>query len=290
MKIALLGGEGIKDYSIAPLVWESIAKFSEENIDYFVYPISNSKNLKNFIEEFSNDDNFKGFNVALPWKTEISKYFLDAEKIVGFDEINTVSKSSGSIKLSNTDINGLLQALNLRLDDLRNKNILLIGYGGVGKPLSMELAKRGANVVVKEVRRNLENNSKYEIRITTSEVELIRMLRGSKLDVIINCSPIGKKFLTSEDRDFRIPIKFETFVDIIQETTVVMECNYYPYLTPLLEVSNLLNLVTIPGVEMLVNQAILSAEDFLNTSIDIRVTQKIINKISETIKDEQFRI
>jgi shikimate dehydrogenase len=276
MKIALIGGKDINKYTVAPIVWNEISKELGIKIDYHVLPIINKDQLQNFIHDFQEDKNFLAFNIALPWKRTVKKLIGKETNKIMHNEVNTVYKSNKGIRLANTDIPGLLLAINRRIPKIDNKKILIIGCGGVGYPLTEELIVANQKTVVFDIKE-----IQAPFNVINKKNSLKEKLKNDRLDIIINCSPIGKSYLQEKDYNYSIPIDFSLLKNIANTKTLVVECNYYPLETPLLNLSKLLGAETIRGVEMLVNQAIIAMSLTIDREFEDQFYSYILNKVTK---------
>jgi shikimate dehydrogenase len=280
MKIALIGGKDINKYTIAPIVWNEIGKELGIKIDYQVLSIRNKDQLQDFIHDFQEDESFLAFNVALPWKRTVKRLIENKTNRIMHNEVNTVYKSSKNIRIANTDIPGLLLAINRRLPKIHNKRILIIGYGGVGYPLTKELIATNPETVVFDIK-----DVSSPFNVVNKKDSLKEKLKSGRLDIIINCSPVGKSYLQQKDNNYSIPINFSLLKDIVDTNTLVVECNYYKLETPLLKLSKLLGARTIRGVEMLVNQAIIAMSLTIDREFEDKLYSNILNKV---LKNDVF--
>lgn len=281
MKIALIGGKDINKYTVAPIVWNEIGKELGIKIDYHVLSIINKDQLQDFIHDFREDKDFLAFNIALPWKRTVKQLIENKANKIAHNEVNTVYKSSKGIRLANTDIPGLLLAINRKIPKINNKRILIIGCGGVGYPLAEELIVTNPETIVFDIK-----DIQAPFNVVNKRNYLKEKVKKDRLDIIINCSPIGKSYLQKKDYNYSIPIDFSLLKDIVDSKTFVVECNYYQLETPLLKLSKLLGAETIRGVEMLVNQAIIAMSLTIEREFEDKFYRNILNKV---IKNDVFQ-
>ena len=90
----------------------------------------------------------KGLNVTVPYKEEVIPFLTDidplAEKI---GAVNTLVRCDDGYKGFNTDMPGLLRALERDGVDIKGEDVLILGAGGVARAAAMMLETAGASTV-----------------------------------------------------------------------------------------------------------------------------------------------
>jgi len=161
------------DYSFSRAYFtKKFKKLKLSNCEYINFDLKS-------IEEFktTNLKDVYGFNVTIPYKTEIIK-FLDkidpeAEQI---GAVNTIKINRGGLIGFNTDYIGFLKSLPRK----KFKRALIFGTGGASKAIQHALNK--INIPFKIVSR--KNDKKY-----LSYNSLTSKITG--FDLIINTTPVG---------------------------------------------------------------------------------------------------
>ena len=276
-KIALIGGKELTKYSFANVLWKMINVASNRaKFDFVMYELETPSDLESFFNNYKSDPDFIGFNVALPWKTEIAKY-LDVVDLINESPsiINTVYKMNNYIHGDNTDILGIRNGLvfsGVKLNDI--KDVLVFGLGGAGVATSVYLSRLGMQIYGYDIvyKSAIEGISIYK----SLEDIIVR-----KYDLIINATPVGKYYFDKTPQSFESPISLAMLKEISHDTTVIQEMNYFPIRTQLLEMGHQLGLNTISGVLMLVFQALGSYCKYFN----FRLSEiKVNNIIKEMIQ------
>lgn len=134
-------------HSISPLIHRIIFNyFNESNKIYSKLKIT----LDGLVYNFSVlKSNFQGFNVTSPHKINIIKYLDeldDFSKKIGC--VNTVKILNGKSMGYNTDSYGFLRGLGGYRDNLKDKNILVLGSGATSRIVISCLIALGANISV----------------------------------------------------------------------------------------------------------------------------------------------
>lgn len=191
------------------------------------------------LETFVKNGGFDGFNVTIPYKTDIMPYLtgLDtqAEKI---GSVNTVYKKNGALYGGNTDAFGLEYAFKLNGVSVKDKRAVILGSGGTYKTAKYFLEQNGAKSV-NFVSRTGEIN--YD--------NCYKLL--SNAQILINCTPVG----TFPDYE-SVPIDLAPF----SKLEFVFDCVYNPLRTSLSVAAEKLGVKRANGLSMLVAQALKSEE------------------------------
>lgn len=270
-KIALIGGKELTKYSVANVLWRIINNASDKvKFDFSMYELESSEDLASFFSEYKNNCDFIGFNVALPWKSEIVQYLDFVDLTNEFPSIiNTVYKTNNSIHGDNTDILGIRNGLAFSGIKLNNiKDVLVLGLGGAGTATSVYLSMLGMNIYGYDL---VQKNTIEGIKVCKS----IEEIESRKYDLIINATPVGKYYFDKTPLAFESPVSLMMLKKIVHESTVIQEMNYFPTKTLLLEMGNQLGLNTVSGVLMLVFQALESYYKYFN----VRLSETQVNNI-----------
>lgn len=281
MKFGLIGGKDIKKYTIADLVWKKISEKSGLAFDFEIIPIDNFVDLCKFYWNFSENQDFIGFNIALPWKTDILKLLSNDLGVTSeFKAINVLYKKDG-VCVSNTDVIGLEKSL-LDVTNINKKDILILGGGGAGLPTAEYLSgKYDCNIFIYDIKK-IEHVSR-KINILQKYDDIVK----NKYDIIINATPIGKYYFDTQVDSFATPIGLEELNIIVKESTVIQEMNYFPHMSQLLKYGKSRNLKVVSGVNMLIYQALESFRLYTDRELNSESIKNLFNEIIEiAIKKE----
>jgi 3-dehydroquinate dehydratase/shikimate dehydrogenase len=125
------------------------------------------------------------------------------------------------------------------------KRVLVLGAGGVARPIVFGLRKRGGQVTIAS--RTLARAEKLAAAFDAKAVDWEMRHRGN-FDILVNCSPVGMHPNVDES-----PIH-KTF---LKPSMVVFDTVYNPESTLLVKDARTRNCTVITGVEMFVRQAML---------------------------------
>ena len=240
MKKFLVIGNPI-NHSLSPKLHNYWINQNNIDADYQKRELDNN-DLENLILKIKNKE-ISGVNVTVPFKKDIISY-LDklSPEAEGTQSVNTICLEDNNIIGYNTDIRGFELAIKDAKFNLTDKNILILGAGGVVPSIIFGLNKMKVSKITlcnrtKEKAENLKNFFKNLSIVNWGEVP--------DFDMVINATSIG---LNNEDfinLDFSKIKKGKFFYDVI----------YNPKETNFLKIAKKLGNKTENGMKMFIHQA-----------------------------------
>jgi len=212
------------------------------------------ENLDMFMQDYTSI--VSGMSVTIPYKQDVMKYLHKIDPIAKkIGAVNTVLKKSSKLIGYNTDVTGALEAIEKKIR-VKGKKVLLIGAGGVGRAIAYGISEKGGNLII--LNRTVIKARRLGNELRCKYGGLDRLIRIKNVDIIINGTSIGMTPNINET-----PVHINLLRSIIKKNkTVVFDSVYNPIETTLLKDAKSLNLQTISGVEMFVNQAVQQFELF----------------------------
>ncbi len=215
---------------------------------------------------WARDHGVAGFNATMPHKEDLLP-LLDgidpAARLTG--AVNTVCLREGAWVGFNTDGAGALSALGEVLGfDPAGSTVTLLGAGGAAKAVALALAQAGAErvqVCNRTLERAVELCARHP-RLTPAPFDpdtLERLCRGA--DLLVNCTSLGMEGCPRQFEGF-------SFLGALPPHGAVFDLIYHPAETELLAQARRRGLRTMNGLPMLVWQAVLALEHFLNRPLD----------------------
>ena len=203
----------------------------------------NEDQLEQFILQVK-DNKINGINVTVPFKKTVIPYLdeLSAEA-QSTQSVNTIYKKDDKIIGHNTDIFGFETSIKKAEYYLENKEVLILGAGGVVPSIIFSLIKMKASKIkisnrTKEKAENLKKLFK--------NIEIIDWGEVPNFDMIINATSIGLKKEDHIILDFSSISKNKFFYDVI----------YNPSETNFLKMGRELGNKTLNGKLMFIYQAL----------------------------------
>ena len=209
------------------------------------------------IAPFFEKKEFAAINVTIPYKQTVIPY-LDwiSQTASRIGAVNTIVNKDGKLYGYNTDYYGM-QALIHRLGiELEGKKVLVLGTGGTSKTARVVAKDLGAAQVLTVSRRKTEEFITYEEALA----------HHTDADVIINTTPAGM-YPNCDTR----PIDIGAF----HRLSGVVDAVYNPLRTNLVLDARERGIRAEGGLYMLVMQAVVAVEKFLDTSIPKETADRV---------------
>jgi shikimate dehydrogenase len=241
-------------HSLSPVIFNTTFQKLSLNRAYVPFQVSRD-NLKQAVEA-ARTLGFDGFNVTMPHKTAIVEMLdrLDknAEKV---GAVNTVATTKSGLVGYNTDGEGAIRALRSYGFEPSNKRLLVLGAGGAAQALVQRLSSENNNIRILnrtlDKARQVADKSTGTGRISYGELAKSSLEKDMEdADLVVNATPIRTSTLMSQ---LKIP------KGKVKDTGWIFDLAYDKPAEPVP-----IGHGTISPLEMLVNQAALSYEIWLN--------------------------
>ena len=276
IKLGLVGDP--ISHSLSPIIHSTVMKNLNKPFSYELYNIKKG-NLELFISKVK-EENITGFNVTMPHKVDIIEFLdeLDNESLT-YNSVNTVKYENGKLYGYNTDADGFIMSFENESISLKDKNILILGAGGVTNTIAVKIAKYIPEKIVilnrniskaQDVCTIVKNNINVDIKSDNFDTETIANY-AQYANVLINTTPLGMHGVSEDFKDI-------TFLENLNRSAIVYDLIYNPRQTKLLKHASKLGLKTMNGLEMLINQAIIADQIYLKEFIDIKRLNKFVKQ------------
>ena len=240
MKKFLVIGNPI-EHSLSPILHNYWIKNSKINAIYEKQKL-NEDQLEQIILQVK-EKKINGINVTVPFKKAVIPY-LDELSIEAksTQSVNTIYLKDNKVMGHNTDIDGFEISIKKSKFDLNNKEVLILGAGGVVPSIIFSLNKMKVSKIkisnrTKERAENLKKLFK--------NIEIIEWGQVPNFDMIINATSVGLKKEDKINIDFSQISKNKIFYDVI----------YNPKETNFLKTAQSLGNLSLNGKLMFIYQA-----------------------------------
>ena len=195
---------------------------------------------------------FSGFCITVPYKIATIPY-LDAvdEDVQAIGAANYVTFEDGRTTGHNNDGKGVVKAI-LKVSEIVGKHVAMLGAGGAGRAMAVEIARAGAASLTVITRREAQGTAVAErVRQVTGTPSAWLAWKETAIvpegtDILLNATHLGAApELETVPIDWRRITADTTVVDVITN----------PRITPFLETARLKGCKVVDGVEMLVQLA-----------------------------------
>lgn len=217
---------------------------------------------------WARENGVTGFNATMPHKEDLIP-LLDgidpAARTIG--AVNTVCLRDGNWVGFNTDGAGAVAALRDGLGlDLSGLTVTLLGAGGAAKAVALALADAGAErvFVCNRTLPRAEELCAHDPagRLFPNGFDPDTLNRcAARSQLLVNCTNLGMAGCPNQFEGF-------SFLDALPPDAGVFDLIYHPAETELLTQARRRGLPALNGLPMLVNQAVLALEHFLNRPLN----------------------
>ena len=275
MKKYLVIGNPI-EHSLSPLIhnyW--IKKYGLIDSVYEKKKVE-KKDLKVIVDQVRNGQ-IKGLNITVPFKKEI----IDLLDCVHGDalltqSVNTLCKVNKEVHGYNTDTEGFKESLQDGSIDYENKNIFILGAGGVTSSILKAFVGTAKKIYITnrtkkkaEELKKLGDISIAALQLEKKTIEVIDWGKKPKVcDIVINTTSVGLK------EDENLDLEFEDYEN--NKDVLFYDLIYNPKETNFLKDAKLRDNRTMNGKMMFLWQA--------------KIAFKIWTNISPEIDDEAIRL
>ncbi len=217
---------------------------------------------------WARENGVTGFNATMPHKEDLIPLLDEvdpAAQTVG--AVNTVCLRDGRWMGFNTDGAGAVAALQDGLGlDPAGRTVTLLGAGGAARAVALALSQAGTERVYvcnRTAARAEELCARDPSgRLTPAAFDGATLRKcAARSQLLMNCTNLGMEGCPSQFENF-------SFLDALPPGAAVFDLIYHPNQTELLAQAKRRGLKTLNGLPMLVWQAVLALERFLNRPLD----------------------
>jgi 3-dehydroquinate dehydratase / shikimate dehydrogenase len=229
----------------------------------------------------------KGCSVTIPHKEAIVRLLQNKEGAVDrTGTCNTVIfQEDGQQVGYNTDYRAAMDSLEAAMggregeeetsSPLFDKQVLILGAGGVARSIAFGLARRGAHVSVS----NRHDERATRLAEETGGRTVAWAMRASNiLDVVINATPVGMH--PNVDDTPLPPAAFS------RKEILVFDTIYHPENTMMIKLARERGCQTVTGVDMFLRQAALQFKLYTGQDAPVELMHEVLKRKLWPIKDE----
>lgn len=268
-------------HSRSPAIHRGLIGMLKVDAEYLCKPVKQEE-LQEFLSKMRAGE-WDGCNVTMPHKGAVIPYLDWVEKgAARCGAVNTICNKNGKLYGYSTDGVGFCRMAAQAGVRVKGKAVLLLGAGGAAKSVAWALAQAGVNKLFCANRTVEKAEELCELRPAVMEAapfdrETLCRLAGQS-DILINATSLGMGGVTGQFEDFG-------FVAALPEQAAVFDLIYHPAETELLRRARERGLTARNGLGMLLHQAILALEYFLEQPIDpqagVRAAEAALRKAEE---------
>ena len=204
-------------HSLSPILHNYWIKTNEIDASYEKQKL-NENELEKFISQIK-DKKINGINVTVPFKKSVIPYLDELSfEAQNTQSVNTIYLKHNRIIGHNTDIIGFEASIKKSNYSLSNKEILILGAGGVVPSIIFALNKMKVSKI------KISNRTKkksYDLKKIFKNIEIVEWGTVPNFDMIVNATSLGLKKEDKINLNFSSIPKNKFFYDVIynpQET------------------------------------------------------------------------
>ena len=188
-------------HTLSPLIHNSIAEMKGVNLVYVPFEVPKG-GVKNAVRG-ANALGIKGLNVTVPYKSDVIDHLVEVDPLAeGIGAVNTLVRTEGGFKGYNTDMSGLYHAMQDEGIVLDGECVVILGAGGVARPVAYLCATKGAKKV-------------YVLNRTYEKAEAVAKEVNDALD-----ESLGEKIFPMPLDDYKEVLQKEKRFFVVQCTSV----------------------------------------------------------------------
>lgn len=269
------------EHTLSPVIHNTLSELLGINMVYVPFLVE-SEAVKSAVEG-AYALNLLGMNATVPHKAAVIEHLKDVDDLAKrIGAVNTLVRVSGGYKGYNTDMNGLLRAMQSEQVGIDGETVLLLGAGGAARAVAFLCVSQNAKKVY-IANRTLEKAQLVAEEVNasfgTDIVKVITMDDAAKIPendiVAIQCTSVGlapnnDDVVTSDETLYQ---KIKTGVDLI----------YNPYETRFMKLVREHGGFAMNGLKMLLYQGIIAYELWNQVSITQDQADHVLKKMKEAM-------
>ena len=249
-------------HSLSPLIhnyWMKQHKLIDSSYEKKKIEI---KDIESIVKQVRNDE-IKGVNVTVPFKKEVIP-FLDRLDSVALStqSVNTLCKVKNEVWGYNTDAKGFDESLTWNNIDYRDKNIFILGAGGVTSSIIHNLIFTANKIFITNRTKEKAEQLKKFSDLTGKKIEIIDWGQTPKnCDLVINTTSVGLK------KDENLGLDFKDYEN--NKDVLFYDLIYNPEETNFLMGAKLRGNKTMNGKMMFLHQARIAFQIWTGVAAEI---------------------
>lgn len=269
------------EHTLSPVIHNNLADMLGINLTYVPFLVEEEGLAK--AVEGAYELNILGMNVTVPHKSAVIESLKETDELAEkIGAVNTLVRCEGGYKGYNTDMTGLLRAMQTEGIRIKDETVLLFGAGGAARAVAFLCCQCGAKKIyicnrtmekAQEVAMEIRERAEFE-KITAIKYEDIAELPGDKF-LAIQCTSVGLHPNVTDVvlADGPVYDRIHTGVDLI----------YRPYETQFMKLVKTHGGKTMNGLKMLLYQGIIAFELWNGCDVTEEQAEPILQKMKEEL-------
>lgn len=269
------------EHTLSPVIHNNLAQMLGINLAYVPFLVE-EKGLSKAVEG-AYELNILGMNVTVPHKSDVIAGLKEMDELAEkIGAVNTLVRCEGGYKGYNTDMSGLLRAMQTEGIHVKDEEVLLLGAGGAARAVAFLCAHQGAKKIYicnRTMNKAEAITDEIKVHMKDADIAAIRYedivsLPGEKF-LAIQCTSVGLHPNVTDVviGDGAIYDRIHTGVDLI----------YRPYETQFMKLVKKHGGKTMNGLKMLLYQGIIAFELWNGCTVTEDQAELILQKMKEEL-------
>ncbi len=169
------------DHSLSPKMQNAAIAKSGINGTYLRFDSPDVENIDDVIREYD----IRGMNVTIPFKQDVIIHMDSlSQRCKEIGAVNTIINNNGKLHGENTDVVGIMHAVNLVDGDVKGQRALIMGSGGAARAAAFAFREMGCEVSICGRNAGTVERICHDFGVDNDDHT------GNK-DIVVNCTPIG---------------------------------------------------------------------------------------------------
>lgn len=265
------------EHTLSPLIHNHLAEMTGRNMVYVPFQVTEGSVEAAVKGAYAL--NIQGLNVTVPHKSAVMPWLQDRDALAQkIGAVNTLVRTSGGYKGYNTDMPGLLRAMQSEGIEIKGETVLLLGAGGAARAVAFLCVSEGAERVYvynRTFERAQQVAAEVNAAFGTDCVRAVMQLQELEEDrfLAIQGTSVGLHPNVQQTPlpDGAIYDRIHTAVDLI----------YRPAKTRFMQLVEAHGGRTMNGLKMLLYQGIIAYELWNEVAVTEAQAQQILQKMKE---------
>ena len=269
------------EHTLSPLLQNYLAKETGINMVYVPFHVE-----KKHVEDAVKGAwalNLLGCNVTVPYKSDVIPYMTEMDELAErIGAVNTLVRTPNGFKGYNTDMPGLYRAMRSDGIEVKDRECVILGAGGVARAVAVMLLDKGAKQIYM-LNRTLEKAQAIADEVNQmAGYEFVSAMQLSEYDslpkrrfLVIQATNIGMHPKVED-----VIIKDRTFYERVE---IGYDLVFNPGNTRFMQMTKEAGAKAYNGAKMLVYQGIISFELWNNVSVSEEVAKIVCDLVAEAL-------
>ncbi len=259
-------------HTLSPLIHNTLAERTGINMAYV--PFQPEKSGLDVAVKGAYELNVLGLNVSVPYKVQVMQSLVSIDSVAeAIGAVNTLVRIEGGYRGYNTDITGLKRAMEVEGIQIKGRQVVILGAGGVAQTTAHLCAGEGADRIwilnrtyenAAALAKRIENG--YHAECVALRTEDYRKLSADRY-LVIQTTNVGMypnvEHAVIEEKEFYQMV--ETAYDLV----------YTPFETTFMRYARSCGAEAYNGLRMLLYQGICAYELWNQTAVSEEIAEEI---------------